>query len=237
MKKIFKALAITATAAAMCVGIGAAAGCANTEETYVGEYHYIGSHTAYTTYGIVVEVTVKNNVITKIKDITNTEAAKSYQTYKDVIDGKEVEGDATYHEFTTVSPGWGDYSASMGMGGMDQPAWYGWSNDDASNWTDHVSWLCDQYIGVSVADVLDLSVYTDYGYSIISKDAEGNPILDEYTQQPTLGVQVNKDLKGEPYKVAFNADLADYNNGQLLITGATQGSGRFLLAVQDALTK
>lgn len=246
MKKIIKALAITATAAAMCVGIGAAAGCANKEETYVGEYHYIGAHSP-APYGIVVEVTVKNNIITGIKEITNTEAAKSYQTYKDVVDGKEAT-EATYHAFTPVSAGWETtlqgktdqeliaytYWAYEGVdfSGMtdaqkvkyvkEHPvSYYGWTDGNAKEWTDHTSWLLDQYIGWSVADVLDVSVYTAYGYKLVTVDGA-------VTQAVDVGT------KGEPYKVAYNTEL---NDSGLLISGATQGSGRLLLAVQDALSK
>ena len=109
MKKIFKALAIAAASAAMCVGVAMSTGCTGGSGTYYGGYHYIGAHSA-TPYGMVVEVTVENNIITSVKDITNTdnENAKNIQTYKDVIDGKEAT-EATLHSWTVVSTGWETY--------------------------------------------------------------------------------------------------------------------------------
>ena len=244
MKKIFKGIAILAAAATVGTGLALATGCSGKEETLIGEYHYIGGH-GTKPYGVVVEVKVKNNQITGIKEITNTDAAKQYQTYKDVVDGKEV-GDAYYHEWTVVSLGWEDYVDANGgpMGytfwaypGVDFSAmsdkekeqyvydnplsWYGWTNKAASNWTNHESWLSQQYVGWSVADIMNLNVYTDYGYSLTKND-DGEIVVGS----------VDKASKGEPYGVDFNADLS---NSELLITGSTQGSGRLLLAVQNAL--
>ena len=246
MKKIFKGIAILAAAATVGTGLAFATGCGVKEETLIGEYHYIGGH-GTKPYGIVVEVKVKNNQITSIREITNTEEAKSTQTYKDVVDGKEI-GEAYYHEWTVVSPGWEDYVDANGgpMGytfwaypgvdfsGMtddekaqyvyDNPlSWYGWTNKAASQWTDHESWLSQKYVGWSVADILAIEVYTNYGYSLtLDKDGE-------------LAVAgVDKSSKGEPYGIDFNANL---NSSELLITGSTQGSGRLLLAVQNALSK
>ena len=283
MKKIFKILAITAASTALCAGIATATACSTgTNGTYVGEYHYIGQHSDVP-YGMVVEVTVKNNIITGIKDITNTEAAKSYQTYKDVRDGKEA-AEATYHAFTVVSPGWETYFAanapywllSKGKGlaepedpsmvGVDKSMFlnkdgeedyvedglyfaqvdaktgkrtgywikwekgddlptpaqtnvysYGWTDANSSNWSTHESWLLQQYVGWSVADILDINVYTNFGYKLVT----GGRVLDT-------------DSMGEPYGTDFNGEL---KGSDLLITGATQGSGRLLLAVQDALKK
>ena len=220
MKKIFKGLAILAASTAVCAGIGMAAGCSNaTDGTYVGEYHYIGAHSP-APYGMVVEVKVEKNIITSIKNITNTDAAKDIQTYKDVIDGQEA-AEATYHTWTVVSPGWETYSEANGMGGMDQPSWYGWSDANSSNWSDHESWLLQQYVGWSVADVLAIDVYTDYGYTLVTVDGKTTQALD-------------KNSNGEPYGTSFNSELS---SSGLLVTGATQGSGRLLLAVQTALSK
>lgn len=270
MKKIFKALAITAASTALCAGIATATGCAGGNGTYYGEYHYIGAHSA-TPYGMVVEVKVENNIITSIKDITNTEDshAKEIQTYKDIVDGKEA-ATATYHAWTTVSTGWETYFGQLisaedvwilskgSQLGADYEAdayyyanldnngnrdgkytkWekgvipepiqtniysYGWTDKASSNWSDHESWLLQQYVGWSVADILAIDVYTNYGYALESK-TEGwgyNQVLD-----------INS--KGEPYGVDYNAGLS---GSGLLISGATQGSGRLLLAVQDALGK
>lgn len=265
MKKIFKAMAITVASAAMCVGVALSTGCTGGSGTYVGEYHYIGKHSDVP-YGMVVEVTVENNIITAVKDITNTddERAKAKQTYKDVRDGKEAD-EATYHTFTTVSPGWEtyfdsnvnasyvwilDYGSKLGYEGEDAGALYyadidedgnrtgtytkydgktrpspiqtnvysyGWTDANNSNWSSHESWLLQQYVGWSVADVLALDVYTDYGYKLV-----------------TGGRDLDMNSKGEPYGTDYNADL---KGSELLISGATQGSGRLLLAVQNALGK
>ena len=285
MKKIFKALAVLAATAAVGTGVAFSAGCGGTDGVYYGEYHYIGAHSAVP-YGMVVEVTVKNNVITKVKDITNTddEHAKALQTYKDVIDGEEV-AEASYHAFTTVSTGWENYFdqqvnaysvwilltgekiiktyyaeeadfdsydanayyyAELEDGNRtgkwikwDKELWdkgkevlpepaatevhsYGWYNKNNAGWTDHESWLLQQYVGWNVSDIKDITVYTNFGYWLTA-GAWG----------PSVG-GVDYNSKGEPYGVDYNGALKD---SELLISGATQGSGRLLLAVQNALKK
>ena len=289
MKKIFKGLAVLAATAALGTGIAFSAGCGGTDGVYYGEYHYIGAHSAVP-YGMVVEVTVKNNIITGIKDITNTEDehAKSLQTYKDVIDGKEA-AEATYHSFTTVSTGWETYFGEQLVkgwlvltgdgikksdtyknsvedsdfeGGYDASAYYihkldengnrttswvkwdkdlwakgkerlpepietevysyGWYNSNQSKWENNESWLLQQYVGWSVSDIKDITVYTNFGYWLTA-GAWG----------PNVG-GVDYNSKGEPYGVDYNAEL---KGSELLISGSTQGSGRLLLAVQNALKK
>ena len=282
MKKIFKGIAVLAATAALGTGLALTAGCGIAEETLYGEYHYVGQHSDVP-YGMVVEVTVKNNIITNIKDITNTDAAKSYQTYKDVRDGKEA-AEATYHAFTVVSPGWETYFAAnapywlldkgknlvepedkskvpveksmlLNKDGEEDYAadglyfadidvktgkrtgyyikWekgddlptpaqtnvysYGWTDANSNNWSSHESWLLQQYVGWSVADILDIDVYTNFGYKLV-----------------TGGRELDTNSMGEPYGTDFNGEL---KGSELLITGATQGSGRLLLAVQDALKK
>ena len=87
------------------------------------------------------------------------------------------------------------------------PDWYKWTNAQAQYWKDTKAWLLQEYEGWTVADVLDIKVYV--------KDS------------------------GEPYSVKDdhnverNPELAESG---LLVTGATQGSGRLLLAIQDALS-
>ena len=189
MKKVFKGIAILAATAAVGTGVAFAAGC-NTglNGTYHGEYHYTGAHGSV--YGMVVEVTVKNNIITKVKNLTNSD--DSY--------AKEVQaGD----RWTFVSPAMPNY---------------GWTDDAVKNWTEHESWLMQQYEGRTVAEILDLKVYTDYGYK---SDGNGGWIQDYGTM-------------GEPCKIDFNKGLEESG---LLISGATQGSGRVALAIQDALNK
>lgn len=278
MKKIFKALAIAAASAAMCLGVAMSTGCTGGSGTYYGGYHYIGAHSA-TPYGMVVEVTVENNIITSVKDITNTdnENAKNIQTYKDVIDGKEA-AEATHHNWTVVSTGWETYfnqlvnlpyawiltygydltknglvadgydaatdanslyyveldadgnrtnkAIKWEKGVIPAPAAtnihsYGWTDKACSNWTGHESWLLQQYIGWSVADVLAIDVHTNYGYKLVTVDGKTTQALDTNS-------------KGEPYGVDYNAGLSE---SELLISGATQGSGRLLLAIQNALGK
>ena len=226
MKKIFKGLAIAVAATAATAGIAVAAtGCSTGKNgTYYGEYHYTSKYGQL--YGMAVEVKVENNIITKVTDVTNTDNdyAKSVQVDKD---GKAV-------EWHTVSAGWLDYYVMMwgfgqpqgdvepeyeddGYGGQKltadsiqkiealmSPDVYGWANSDADNWTSHENWLLQQYVGWSVADILDIDVF--YGST------------------------------GEPYgtKGGYNAELA---SSGLVITNATQGSGRLMLAVQNALKK
>ena len=196
MKKIFKALAITAATAAMGTGIALASGCAGGNGTYTGEYHY-SSWGQY--YGMVVEVTVENNIITGVKDVTNTDNAYAKKVQVDK-DGKAV-------EWHTVSPGWEDYSKGTENEGQDVPSWYNWSNADAEKWTNYENWLLQQYVGWSVADVLAIEVYY-----------QGN---------------------GVPYEI--NGKYGSYNvnldQSGLYISSATQGSGRLILAVQNALSK
>lgn len=188
MKKVFKGMAILAATAAIGTGVAFASGCGGSDGTYYGEYHYMGAHGSV--YGIVVEVTVENNIITKVKNLTNSDNdyAKSVQNGE---------------SWTFVSPAMPNY---------------GWPQDAVDNWTSHESWLMQQYEGRSVADVLDLKVYTDYGYK---SDGNGGWVQDYGTM-------------GEPCKVegGYNSEL---EASGLLISGATQGSGRVLLAVQDAL--
>lgn len=164
MKKIFKGLAVLAATAAVGTGLAFATGCGGKDGKYVGSYSYENyGHT----YGIVVQVTVKNNIITRVEDIT-----KSNEDTKD----------------------WVSISS----------AGYGWEEEDVKNWNTNEEWLLAQYEGLSVADVLAIDAY----------------------------VKTN----GEPYSIDKNGALVtdDY---ELVISGATQGSVRVLLAVQDALGK
>lgn len=189
MKKFFKAIAILCASTALCAGIGIAAGCSGGKDgTYHGEYHYMGAHGSV--YGMVVEVTVKNNIITKVKNLTNSDDAYAKGVQKD-------------EKWTFVSPAMPNY---------------GWSEEAVKNWTSHENWLLQQYEGRAVADVLALNVYTDYAYK---SDGNGGYIQDYGTM-------------GEPCAVDHNAELKDSG---LIITGATQGSGRVALAVKNALGK
>ena len=119
------------------------------------------------TYGVVVEVTVENNIITRVEDITLSNA-----------DSKD----------------WVPVSAA-------NPD-YGWTDEAVANWNTNEEWLLAQYEGWSVADILALDAYVKTG--------------------------------GEPYSEDKNTDAVE---SSLVISGATQGSIRVLLAVQDALGK
>lgn len=196
MKKIFKALSVLAVTATMCAGVAAAAGCSGGKSgTYEGDYHYTSEHDQV--YGMKVRVTVKNNIITKVEDITNG-------------------------AYITVSTPWEEYRNLpwVNMPDVEEaPTWYNWTQSNADNYTDHVAWLAQQYEGLSVAEVLDIKVFTKYGYEKKGEDMVANPAI-----------------SGEPYGTAggWNAQL---QSSGLLISGSTQGSGRLLLAVQDALSK
>lgn len=214
MKKIFKALAISVASVAMVAGVATATACSGGYNgVYEGSYSYTNAYGA--TYGMRVEVTVENNIITKVRDLTNTDLTKQ--------DNKE---------WTVVSPGYADkyvadYNAASETDKADRtkfpvvpaysgwtlinqkeiedtaPSYYKWTNANASTWTTYEVWLLQQYEGWSVADVLDIPVFIDN--------------------------------LGQPYEAkGYNESL---NSSGLLITGSTQGSGRLILAVQSALGK
>ena len=215
MKKVFKGIAVLAATAAVSTGVAFAAGCGGSDGKYYGEYHYTNAYGQV--YGMVVEVTVENNIITAVKDLTNTDDTHATDIQKGA-------------KWTTVSLGWVDYYVAnydetkpyeypvkpnigdWGLTNADEieplaPDYYQWTNDNAATWTTYENWLLQQYAGWSVADVLDVSVFYD--------------------------------ADGQPYKVtdkcnSYNAQLA---SSGLLISGSTQGSGRLLLAVQNALSK
>lgn len=157
MKKIIKGLSILVATAALGVGIATATACnAGYNGTYTGEYHYANPWSAAAPhYGIKVRVTVENNIITKVEDITKG-------------------------EYVVVSDGW----------------------EDKAVWNTYESLLLQKYEGWAVADILNIKVFIDEN--------------------------------GQPYGKADNKDFAD---SDLLISTATQGSGRLILAIQDALGK
>ncbi len=190
MKKIFKGLSVLVAATALCAGVATATACSGGYNgTYYGEYHYMSQ---YGVYGMVVEVTVENNIITGVKDITNTDDSYAVSVQKD------ANGNA--QKWTVVSNANPDY---------------GWTENSVSNWTNNESWLLQQYNGKAVADILEISVFTDYAWK-----------LDGSAKEPGT--------MGQPYNADHNAEL---QSSGLLITNSTQGSGRLLLAVQNALKK
>ena len=219
MKKIFKALSVLAVGATLCAGVAAAAGCsAGKSGEYYGDYHYTSEHDQV--YGMKVKVTVKNNIITKVEDVTNgayTTVSTPWEEYCEFAEG----GAISYYYWA--------YGKDVDMSLSDEEkiayvkanpiSWYGWTNSSVDNWTSHVAWLAQQYEGLSVAEVLDIKVFTKYGY-----EKQGENMV------------ANSAISGEPYgaKEGWNAELL---SSGLLISGSTQGSGRLLLAVQDALSK
>ena len=259
MKKIFKVAAVAAASTALCAGIGIATGCsAGYNGKYEGSYSYTNKYGA--TYGMRVEVTVENNIITNVRDITNTDLSKQGGIVKDWTTGK-----SSYKEsgvaWTLVSDGWSKYFSKnyarllykgsetgdssleadslyykvIGEGdAVTYEKWdtdkkpvvpieqtkggYGWTDSSEQNWTDHEAWLLQQYVGLSVSEVLDIKVFYNSGYSV---DANGNLVVDS-------------SVAGEPYSKDYNDAFVQSG---LLISGSTQGSGRLILAVQDALTK
>lgn len=171
MKKIFKGLSILVASTALCAGVAMATACnSGYNGTYEGEYEYPNPYSAEAThYGMKVKVTVENNIITKVEDVT---------------------GD-TYVSISPTNP----YSPS-------------WTEDSIKNWKDNEAWLLQQYEGWSVSDVLAIKVYIK--------------------------------TTGEPYELKNEnnvATQAQLEASKLIIGGATQSSGRLLLAIQDALSK
>lgn len=176
-KKVIKGLSVFVASVALCAGIATATACSGGNGTFVGSYHYTNKYNAV--YGMVVEVTVENNIITKVRDITNTDL--SLQSKTDYVTGEVTEN----VKWTVVSDAKPDYD---------------WTDKNIEKWTTYESKLLQQYEGWSVADILDIKVFI--------KET------------------------GEPYDASDNSG---FNSSELLISGATQSSGRLLLAIQDAL--
>ena len=199
MKKIFKGIAVLAATAAVGTGLAFGAGCSGKSGEYVGHYGYANEYNAV--YGMVVKVTVKNNIIEKIEDVTHTyENGEGYSvTYTPVkIDWtaggpqRDAHGDWLREgdPVTVYNKEWHSVSNPQGA----------WTEDAKLNWLTKENWLLQQYEGWSVADILSVKVFYDEN--------------------------------GEPYSEADNPGFVESG---LVLSGATQGSGRLLLAVQDAL--
>lgn len=196
MKKIFKGLSILVASTALCAGVAMATACdGGYNGEYIGHYCYANEYNA--PYGIIVKVTVKNNIIEKIENVTNTYGdGKAFSfTYNPVI-----------VDWTKGGPqrdNGGNWLRSEETVTVYNSDWHTVSDADTWNQTKHdnyvnnEAWLLQKYEGKSVADVLAIKVYVKN--------------------------------TGEPY----SSDRNDF--GELVITDATQGSGRLLLAVQDAL--
>ena len=202
MKKIFKGLSILVASTALCAGIATATACSGGYNgTYEGDYHYTNSYGVE--YGMKVKVTVENNIITKVEDVTNGAYVTVSEGWvnKYVADYNKATDEEKANTYTfPVKPIVNDW----GVQNVKEieaiaPDYYGWTNKNEETWNTDEAWLLQKYEGKSVADVLALKVYIK--------------------------------TTGEPY----SSDKNDF--GDLIITGSTQGSGRLLLAVQNALKK
>ena len=262
MRKIFKGLSILVASTALCGGIAMATACdGGYNGTYTGEYHYLNYGE---NYGMVVEVTVENNIITAVKDVTNTEASlKDYQDNK---------------EWHVVSPGWEDYFDGTFYGGPT--TWLLWNTtstyeDDEGNEQHYITAgetkvVTDkgedagtveagkqyykylnkegkfegQYVEWEKGVYPDSAATAINSYKWSNDDAKNwttyeNWLLQQYvgwSVADVLAIDVFYGDSGEPYgtKGGYNAELAASG---LLISNATQGSGRLMLAVQNALQK
>ncbi|MDE7439340.1 MAG: hypothetical protein K2N23_02385 [Clostridia bacterium] len=199
MKKLFKGIAILAATAAVGTGAAFVAGCGGTDGEYIGHYAYANEHNA--AYGIVVKVTVKNNIIEKVEDVTHTYGdGKAFSiTFNEVL----------IENWAPVRDEHGNWKRTDTVQTVYNADWhtvsapgYGWSEESYEDWLNKESWLLQQYEGKSVAEVLAIKVFYDEN--------------------------------GEPYSTKDNAEFA---TSGLVMTGATQGSGRLLKAVQNALSK
>lgn len=201
MKKIFKGIAVLAATAAIGTGVGLASGCTGVNGEYVGYYCYANEYNAV--YGMVVNVTVKNNIIEKVEDVThsygNGEAYSCTYTPVEInwaAGGPQRDEHNNWKRSGTpvevFNKDWHSVSNAQGD----------WGESDKLNWLNKESWLLQQYEGWSVADILAIKVFYDEN--------------------------------GEPYSQADNTDFAASG---LVLSGATQGSGRLLIAVQNALKK
>lgn len=201
MKNVFKALAVTACSMALCAGVATATACSGTNGEYIGYYCYANEYNAV--YGIIAKVTVKNNIIEKVEDITHSYGdGEAYScTYTPIVidwaqggPQRDEQGDWLYgtESKTVYNKDWHTVSAPGS----------GWSKEQMLTWLNYENWLLQQYVGWSVADVLAIPVYYDE--------------------------------LGEVYGSSYNPEFVESG---LLISESTQGSGRVLLAVQNALGK
>lgn len=197
MKKVFKGIAILAAATAAVTGMAFTSGCGGSDGEYIGHYCYANEYNA--AYGVVVKVTVKNNIIKKVEDVTHTYGdGKAFSvTFNEI----EMENWAPVRDEhgawkrtdkvqTVYNGDWHSVSTPYGT----------WTEENVTDWYNYENWLLQQYEGWSVADVLAIPVFYDENGEVYSKD--------------------------------FNTEFV---NSGLVLSNATQGSGRVLLAVQNAL--
>ena len=149
MKKIFKGLSILVASTALCGGIAMATACdSGYNGEYTGEYHYT-SHDQE--YGMKVKVTVENNIITKVEDVTG-------DAYISVSDGWEAYVDKTGG---VAAYAWA-YADVEGFSTMtdaekekyvdEHPiSWYTWLNSNNQYSKDSEAWILQQYEGKSVS--------------------------------------------------------------------------------------
>ncbi len=165
MKKVFKGLSILVASAALCGGIATATACSGGYDgKYVGSYHYTNEHNAV--YGMMVEVTVENNIITKVRDITNTDLSKQEGTVRIPVEGQW----GVYEKDENGNDKWETKSNCPWTVVSEAMPDYGWDDDSVKNWTDNESYLLQCYEGKSVADILDIQVFIKETGEPYSKD-------------------------------------------------------------------
>lgn len=235
MKKVFKGLSVLLASTALCAGIATATACSGGYNgTYTGEYKYSSyGHD----YGMKVRVTVENNIITKVEDITKG-------AYVVVSDGWSdyFKSNPTKWLLTTESK---NDDGSLTLSGVKDTAgadpvagaYYYWSKDKDGkvDKTKVVKWD-ENAEKVVVPDVACTTA--SYGWSDeakknwTSKEALLLQKFEGWSVADVLAVKVYIDDSGVPYG---KEDNAAFLSSDLLIVNATQGSGRLMLAVQDAL--
>ncbi len=265
MKKIFKALAICALAGTMCAGMAAFAGCGDDTETLAGEYSYVNPWDASSKYGIKVDVKVKDGKITKVtivdsdyievsdnwddKAIWNDGVANLLKAYegKDVMDvlkvGVSYDNDGvpqTVTDDTYVIAG-----ATQGSGRLllaVKAALLKLEFTAAGEYSYPNPWDATSKYGVKVEvkfkdQKITKVTIVDSDYIVVSSNWDDKAIWND-------GVaNLLKAYEGKTIQEVMMANVevdgdkvpTTVSNDAFLITGATQGSGRLLLAVQNAI--
>lgn len=239
MKKIFKALSVFAASAALCAGIAGASACSGGYNgVYKGEYTYTNQYGAK--YGMSVEVTVENNIITKIKDTTAKEHADWTVVSKDYIDYYCTKWDKAeaYAQFKTTyletHPDAKEREIRKNF--VLEDYWTANSSkfdafkteylQEHAGATEEEAKVAFKEQGLSSKDYAwsesSVSNWTSNEAYLLQK-YEGWAVAD------IMDIKVYVKETGEPYDKALNTGMSD-----LLIQGATQSSGRLLLAVQNA---
>lgn len=231
MKKMFKGIAVLAATAAVGASVAFATGCNGTNGKYIGHYCYDNYGQVY---GVVVEVTVENNIITKVEDVTasykdDNGKGKISHTFKNpYANGAETTIDNT--QWHTYSAPWEEYfangyaSGSIAIADDAARAAYEADNTKLPQPDQCVSWGAP----VSYSWFKSDTDKWNKGEAWLLQQYEGKSVAD------VLDMKVYIANNGEPYETGYNAE---FGTSGLVISGATQGSGRIALAVQNALGK